>query len=600
MATVPMTITPEMCIAGRELTEPRLDPDGRRVAFVSRGSDGAAIVVVDLAVDGHAGPERTLTTAPPPSPGRGRDGGCFTWTPDGAAVVYAATDGGLWRQPAVGGPPTPLVVGSTERAGAAPAMTPDGTAVVYLVDQAEVWTASLAGGEPRRLDDGGHDFCFDPVVGPSGTTVAYQAWRVPDMAWDGAEIVTVPLAGGWPTAWRPDDGAAQQPRFSPDGTLVAVHDGSGWLNVWWGERPLVDEAFEHAEPSWGPGQASYAIAPDGSAVAFTRNERGFGRLGVVDVAGGEVREVARGVHGALSWRGDRLAALRSGARTPTEVVVYDTSTWARRTIAVGPVLGWEHAVLPEPELVELAHDGTVLHARRYRSGDGADRLLVWLHGGPTSQWAVTFRPDLAYWMGQGWDVLVPDHRGSTGHGRAYQQALRRRWGELDVIDTVAWLAHAVAEGWAPPERTVLMGGSAGGFTLLGVLAAHPGGVAGAVAAYPVTDLAELAAHSHRFEAHYTITLVGPLEQTERYAARSPLTYVDRIDAPLLLLHGTDDPVVPVEGTIELASRLRSAGRDVELHLFDGEGHGFRQPANKLEELRVIGAFLHRVVESRGR
>ena len=108
-----------------------------------------------------------------------------------------------------------------------------------------------------------------------------------------------------------------------------MRDDSGWLNVWLGDEPLVDEPFEHAGPTWGTGQRSYALSPDGSRLAFTRNEAGFGRLCVVDTRTRDVNEVARGVHGQLTWVGDRLCALRTGARTPTQIVTYDTSTWAR-------------------------------------------------------------------------------------------------------------------------------------------------------------------------------------------------------------------------------------------------------------------------------
>ena len=138
-----------------------------------------------------------------------------------------------------------------------------------------------------------------------------------------------------------------------------------------------------------------------------------------------------------------------------------------------------------------------------------------------------------------------------------------------------------------------MGGSSGGYTALGVLGLFPGRVAAGVALYPVTDLADLAARSHRFEAHSTESLVGPPSDTALYAARSSMSYVQDIAAPLLVMHGTDDPAVPVEATIAFVEALRAAGGDVELHLFEGEGHGFRQPVNQLAEYRLITSFLTR-------
>ena len=153
------------------------------------------------------------------------------------------------------------------------------------------------------------------------------------------------------------------------------------------------------------------------------------------------------MHGQVSWAGDSIVALRSGARTPTQIVALrrDGRTNAR-VLAVGPAAGWDALDLPEPELVAVEHDGTILHARRY--ADGSGRLLVWVHGGPTDQWQVDFRPRLAYWWSRGWDVLVVDPRGSTGHGRAYQRALNGEWGRLDVDDTAALVAAAHARGWA--------------------------------------------------------------------------------------------------------------------------------------------------------
>ena len=585
-----MEISVDMCLAGRDLTEPRQSPDGTLVAFVVRWGSSAAISVVPVT----GGPERIVTTEPSPSPGRGLGGGCYDWIPDGSGVVYVGRDGNLWLQPMPGGASTRITDLDEGRNGEAPAIAPDGSFVVAVVDQAELWRWFLDGDRaPERLDDGSADFVFDPFVTPCGSTVLWTAWNVPDMPWDAARAQRLVLESGERDEFRPR-GALQQPRTLPDGTGIGVRDDTGWLNIWLGDEPLVDEAYEHAGPTWGMGQRSYAVSPDGSKVAFTRNEGGFGRLCVVEVDTLQVADVARGVHGQLDWVGEHLTAIRTGARTPTQIVSYRTDSWARTTLAVGPVAGWDTADLPEPEPIEVQRDGVTLHARRYVAGNG--RTLCWIHGGPTDQWPVEFMPRISYWWSQGWDVLVPDPRGTTGHGRSYQQALLGEWGRLDVDDTAAILRHSHDAEWSSPECTAMMGSSSGGLTALGVLGLHPGLAAVGVVLYPVADLAVLSAESHRFEAHYTLSLVGPLADVELYAERSPLSYCDRIDVPLLVMHGDADPVVPLSSTLELVERIRAAGGDVELIIMEGEGHGFRDPINKRADYRRTARFLDGIIQ----
>jgi dipeptidyl aminopeptidase/acylaminoacyl peptidase len=548
---------------------------------------GASSALVAIPTAG--GPERIVTTAPSPALGRGMGGGCFDWLADGSALVYAGADGALWLQPFPGGAPTRLADHPDVGVVQAPSVAPDGSYVAYVVDQAQVWRCAVDGdASSERLDDGTADFCLDPSVSPDGGVVSWMAWNVPDMPWDGARIEHVEVGSGRRRT-TVAAGALQQPRWTRDGREVAVRDDSGWLQPWIDGVPVTSDAFEHAGPTWGPGQRSYALSGDVASMAVARNERGFGRLCVVDLAHGGVRSVARGVHGQLSWSGDVLVALRSGARTPTQVVAYDTTDWTRTVLAVGPVLAWDTAELPEPEPFEVAVDGVPVHARRYVAGGG--RTICWVHGGPTDQWQVEFMPRVAYWWGQGWDVVVPDPRGSTGHGRAYQQALRGGWGALDVDDTAAVIRHAHANGWSSPERTVMMGGSSGGLTALGVLGRHRGLCAAGVVLYPVTDLADLAARSHRFEAHSTLTLVGPLDDEQLYRDRSPLSYADQIDVPVLVMHGDEDPVVPLEQSLALVDRIREAGGTVELHVMEGEGHGFRRPDHRLAEYRLVSEFL---------
>jgi dipeptidyl aminopeptidase/acylaminoacyl peptidase len=392
----------------------------------------------------------------------------------------------------------------------------------------------------------------------------------------------------------------QQPRFSPDGRALAyLSDEGGWLNLTVldlasGTTEVLAEEHEHGGPTWGPGQRSFAWAPDGTSLVVARNEDGFGAL-VRWVPGGDTTQLGRAIHAGLSWVGDRVAAVRTGGRTPTQIVVYEGEE--RRTVAVGPVAFGE-AELPEPELVTWpADDGTEIPGRLYRPA-GADRppLLCWVHGGPTDQWGVEFRARFAYWIDRGWAIFVPDHRGSTGHGRAFTQAMAGRWGELDVADVAAGLRAAAERGWGDRHRLVIMGGSAGGFTVLNVLASHPGLCAAGVDLYGVADLFALDEVDYRYEAHYLHSLVGPLpEHAAAYRDRSPINRAEAIVDPLLILQGSDDEVVPPAQSAAIADRLRSLGRTVESHVYEGEGHGWGRAATVIDELARTESFLRRHV-----
>jgi dipeptidyl aminopeptidase/acylaminoacyl peptidase len=191
-------------------------------------------------------------------------------------------------------------------------------------------------------------------------------------------------------------------------------------------------------------------------------------------------------------------------------------------------------------------------------------------------------------------VLQANHRGSSGYGVDYRNALDGRWGEVDTADVAAGIKHALKEGWAVPNRVALMGASAGGFTALNVAARQPELVQAVVALFPVTDLVDLAATTHRFESGDVARLVGPLPDTRaEYVARSPLTHAAGVRAAVLLLQGDQDRVVNANGTAAFAGALRGAGVDVEYHVYAGEGHGWRRAETVADELARTSAFLAR-------
>jgi dipeptidyl aminopeptidase/acylaminoacyl peptidase len=534
-------------------------------------------------------------------------GGAWCWGPaDG--LVYVAHDGRLVVVPAGGGAARALTTDGRALAPAARAGVvafgldrEDGCAIASVELDGASW--------PERVS-GPADFAWDPALSPTG--VAWLEWDLPAMPFGSSRVVVRDGPGDARTVAGGKGIGVGQPRFSPDGTRLAfVSDANGWWNVWTAAadgsnpRPLLEEPHDHASPTWGPGQRSFAWAPDGGAIAITRNEDGFGRLITVTTDGDPtVNEVAKGWHHGLDWGAGGIVAVRSGARTPPTITVVDPASGTKHAIARGAPAGIERGAV-EPEAVTWRSEATTVHGLLYRPEESAlgpgtrPPLFVLVHGGPTDQATVGWQPRVNYFVERGWAVLRPDHRGSTGYGRAYWEALDGRWGDLDVIDTAAGIEAAGKRGWCDPDRVAVMGGSAGGLTTLLVCARFGPLVRAAVSAFGVTNLFDLAETTHRLESRYLDHLIGELPRdAARYHDRSPVTHAASITAPLLVLQGDADRVVPPAQAQALVDAVRAAGGTVEHHVYEGEGHGWSRPETMIDELERVERFLRRWVLTR--
>jgi dipeptidyl aminopeptidase/acylaminoacyl peptidase len=203
------------------------------------------------------------------------------------------------------------------------------------------------------------------------------------------------------------------------------------------------------------------------------------------------------------------------------------------------------------------------------------------HGGPTASASSTLSLDVQYWTSRGIGVLDVNYRGSTGYWRPYRLRLERRWGIVDVQDCVHGARYLVEHRDADPDRLMITGGSAGGYTTLRALTPEGEKTFSAGAShYGVSDLAALARDTHKFESRYLDWLIGPYPQEQQtYADRSPISHIDRLSVPVIFFQGAEDKVVPPNQTELMVAALKSRGVPVGYLLFDGEQHGFRKGEN---------------------
>jgi dipeptidyl aminopeptidase/acylaminoacyl peptidase len=181
-----------------------------------------------------------------------------------------------------------------------------------------------------------------------------------------------------------------------------------------------------------------------------------------------------------------------------------------------------------------------------------------------------------FFTSRGFAYAGVDYAGSTGYGRAYRCSLRGEWGVADAEDCLDAALHLAGSGQVDGARMAVRGGSSGGLTALNALAAGEG-FSAAAAWYGVTDLLALAASTHDFEAHYMDRLIGPLPDARAlYEARSPVNRAADLRGSVLLLQGTEDPIVPPAQAEHLRDALLAEGRHCTLILFAGESHGFRR------------------------
>lgn len=479
-------------------------------------------------------------------------------------------------------------------------VTSTSTAVTSAVTNALVAVRLDGTGEPAVLWDG-TDFVDHARVSADGSRIAFLTWDHPRMPWDGtelrvADLLPGPALGPTQVVLGGPETSVFQPEWEATGSLRAASDASGWWNLVRDGEPLWPVEQECGWPAWTPGRASHGTLADTSvAVVHGRSSRELSVLGrpPLDLP-------FTSWSASFTVQGATVLGIAASPTTSPSVVAVEPTTGTWRTVA-GPEQP-NPAWAPVPERVEVASvGGRPTYAHLYpptspTAGPAAGPApwVVYVHGGPTAHTTARYDPEKAFWTSRGFGVADVDYGGSTGQGRAYRESLRGQWGVVDVQDCEAVARWLLDSGRA--SAVVIRGGSAGGWTVLCALTRGDSVFAAGTSYFGVADLVPLAASTHDFESHYLDSLVGPLPEARAvYDERSPLSHVDRLDRPLLILQGLDDKVVPPAQAELLLAALADKGVRHAYLPYEGEGHGFVKAANVASSLEAELSFYVQVL-----
>lgn len=483
------------------------------------------------------------------------------------------------------------------------------------------------------------DFVACPRVSPDGRHLAWVSWEHPSMPWDVSELWVAlvteseqgPILTGAHRLAGGKNGSVGQPKWCRNGDLLLIDERNGWwlpysiasIDL---DRPdpeatplaLVEAEFH--SPDWVLGQATMVEWEDGSVVCRMHSEGSDHLVRLMPPGAGTPPPSRPGDDDAGGWRSElidqpcvaiegvavatdsgRLAVLGSTPELGAAVyeVSVDGSLPPKLLSTSSPVLSSEEICRAQPYVADTSA-GTV-PGLFYLPTEviGAPPLVVFCHGGPTAANDPGFDPLVQFFTSHGLAVAAVDYRGSSGYGRRYRRLLNGAWGVADVEDCVAYAVALADEGWVDGRRMAIRGTSSGGLTALGALVASDR-FTGAAAWYGVTDLEALAADTHGFESHYLDTLVGVLPAAaEEFRRRSPIHHADSIAGGVLLLQGSEDPVVPLGQAMRFAEALEDHGVSHQLTVFEGESHGFRRAETIEASIEAEMAFYRALFDAPG-
>jgi dipeptidyl aminopeptidase/acylaminoacyl peptidase len=447
----------------------------------------------------------------------------------------------------------------------------------------------------------GADFYAYPRISPDGKSLCWIEWNHPNMPWDSTQLWQADIhnhclenkrliAGG--------DGleAIFQPQWSPDNRLYYVSDRNNWWNIYSADHGvIVDMAAEFATPLWQFGMSTYDFI-DANTIGCLWTQQGVWYCGFVDIAKGTLQPVAstyKSMQAACCDSGGLYMV--AGAPDIADQVVTVSQQGMIEAIYSPSNLNIATEDLAKPESISFpTANNTSVQAffypptnSQYRGEDNQlPPVIAICHGGPTGATDCSLNLKIQYWTSRGFAVVDINYRGSTGFGRDYRDALNGAWGLADIEDTQYAIKFLTTQQKVDPQRCIIRGSSAGGYTVLSALTFTDTFKAGA-SLYGIGNLETLASDTHKFESRYLDKLVGPYpEQQTIYRQRSPINHIDQLNCPVIFLQGLEDKVVPPNQAELMVNSLKKKGIPVVYVKFPDEGHGFRKAENIIRAMQA--------------
>ncbi|HEY2672872.1 MAG TPA: S9 family peptidase [Rugosimonospora sp.] len=566
--------------------DPRWSPDGAWIAFTrsERAADGTTGKPQIWVLPTAGGEPHRLTDHPLGASGP-------VWSPDSIRLAYSARvpEGGRY--------------GSEEGVGPEKEAPRRITRLMYRVDNLgfldarpeHIWVVDLAG-ESRQITEGDADH-GGVAWSPAGDLLAFAAARHDNAGNDlRSDVWVCAPDGSGPRALTAGGLSVHQPQFSPDGALVCFVAGETGEDERHGvarNDSLWAVPVAGGEPVRLTDEERYQLMREGrivttaDGVLFPNEHRGAGQLLQVPYDGGTPRVLLDGprqVHG-VDQAGGTLVA-----------VIADQDSWGELVTGSGTVLTnfsedfrSTAAVLPQTEVETLAPDGYPVHGWMVRpDGPGPHPVLLMIHGGPFTQYGWGLFDEAQVYAGAGYAVVMGNPRGSSGYGQAHGRAIIGNVGEASSVDLLALLDAALASDPSlDAQRVGVLGGSHGGFMTTWMSAHHGDRFKAAISERAVNAIDSFTGSSDIGWA-FADDLYGPDPQRQR--AQSPLTYADRIQIPVLIIHSENDWRCPVEQGQRLYVALRRRGVPTELLLFPGEGHEMSRsglPSHRVARFEAI-------------